>query len=417
MNWLNKIISRQSNSAKNKDAAIAIEIDGDRITAVSFTHDKNSIKLLCSAVVFMNESELLPSEIVNQENVARKLEKVLAKVGYNLPVSSNEIILSLPGESVHNVLVHGKYERSNPRAKIDLTELKNLIYKIEWKSFDRMRRLLDVKSGGRDKDVRLLNSEIVNLEIDGHTVANPLGMSGSKIIISAISTFVQTDYLEAFANILGELGYDLVSAQAAPIALGKIIKDESAVVINIRRERTDVILMLDGKVLGFRTFNLGTDAFLKKVIYGLGVTDDVASALLNEQVDEGSAKLSSQAIQARESLEEINAVWLDGFKLALQEVAANLELPSQFYIACDDPSGVVIRLALGRASWRRGLSFEGRLQINELSTDSLELIREDSSFNRAGLSVSLAGLISLVHDAEGPNVVEEVLSRVAKIMQ
>jgi len=409
------ILRLKSGSIRDGETAIALEIDGARAEAVSFVYGEGLTKLLRFSTVSLPEGDGWTRDPFEQSTLSRGLGQLLKKVSVGLPSSPEEVILSLPGEMVTNILVHSQYERTNARLKIDLAELKNLIYKIEWKSFDRMRRLLDMKSGGRDKGIRLLNSEIINLEIDGHTVRDPLGMSGSKIAISVLSIFAPTGYLENFAQTLDELGYNLASVQAAPVALGKLIKNDSALIINVRHKTTDVILILDGHMLGFRSFGLGADAFHKKIVHNMRLSKEAATRLWdmyeNGELDDNRIDTLKVAV------ESTGGVWLEGLKLALDELAHKLELPSQLYIVASTATKGMVGSVLQKSAWRRGLSFEGRIQLKELGSESLEILQTVGDFDKSQMSVTLAGLVALVRDGESPSVVEEVLSRVAKIMQ
>ncbi len=67
-----------------------------------------------------------------------------------------KVIMGIAGELVKGTTTTVHYERAKPEVRIDMPELKNIIQKVQWKAFDRIRKQLAWETGQNEIDVKEL---------------------------------------------------------------------------------------------------------------------------------------------------------------------------------------------------------------------------------------------------------------------
>ena len=65
-------------------------------------------------------------------------------------------------------------------------------------------------------EVRLINSAIVSLSIDGYKVSNPIGFKGSELVLQFYTAFAPLVHISAIEKVCAELNLDLVAVAVEP---------------------------------------------------------------------------------------------------------------------------------------------------------------------------------------------------------
>lgn len=179
-------------------------------------------------------------------------------------------IIGIAGELVKGTTTTVHYERIRPEMRIDLPELKNIIQKVQWKAFDRIRQQLAWETGHSEIEVKLINAVIVDVRIDGYKVTNPVGFQGRDVSIAVFNAYAPMVHLGALQTIGDELNLELLSIAAEPYAVAKSmgvddITDFSAVFVDIGGGTTDIAVVRNGGLEGTKMFALGGRAFTKRL--------------------------------------------------------------------------------------------------------------------------------------------------------
>ena len=243
-------------------------------------------------------------------------------------------IVGIAGELVKGTTTTVHYERINPEIRIDIPELKNIIQKVQWKAFDRIRQQLAWETGHSEIDVQLINAVIVDVRIDGYKVTNPVGFQGRDVSISVFNAYAPMIHLGALQKIADELKLELLNIAAEPYAVARSMGIEdstefSAVFIDIGGGTTDIAVVRNGGLEGTKMFGLGGRAFTKRLSTELGIGIEEAEMLKIKYAEGRLGKDVSMKIE--KILADDCDVWLRGIELTLSEFSEADLLPHRFF--------------------------------------------------------------------------------------
>lgn len=246
-------------------------------------------------------------------------------------VRPQKVIMGIAGEFVKGATTNFVYQRTNPKAAIDLPELKNIIQKIQWKAFDKLRSQFAWETGQPEIEIKLINALIADVRIDGYKVTNPIGFQGNKIFLSIFNVYAPAIHLKALETIASKLNLDLDAIAAEPYALSRSIYSEyfnadaeldnlaanSAIFIDIGGGTTDVALVRYSRVEGIKSLALAGRSFTKRLSKSLGVGVLEAEEIKMKHTEQQLSQNVHNKI--KDILERDTQVWLDGLELVLNE--------------------------------------------------------------------------------------------------
>jgi cell division protein FtsA len=330
-------------------------------------------------------------------------------------------IVGIAGELVKGTTTTVHYERINSEIRIDLPELKNIIQKVQWKAFDRIRSQLAWETGHSEIEVKLINAAISDARIDGYKVTNPIGFQGRDVSISVFNAYAPMIHLGALQKIAEELNLDLINIAAEPYAVAKSMGIEdssefSAVFIDIGGGTTDVAVVRNGGLEGTKMFGLGGRAFTKRLAYKLGVNFEEAEVL---KIKYAEGKLGKDVnAKIEHMLEEDCAVWLRGIELTLVEFSESDILPYRFFL-CGGGSGLPgIRKALLNLNSITNLPFAKPVEVGFLQPKDVVKIIDETKQLQDPQDITPMGLANLALDLVGEEkMMSGILRRAVKMIQ
>ncbi len=330
-------------------------------------------------------------------------------------------ILGIAGELVKGTTTTVHYERIRPELRIDIPELKNIIQKVEWKAFDRIRQQLAWETGHSEIEVKLINAAIIDSRIDGYRVTNPVGFQGRDVSISVFNAYAPMIHLGALQTIADELKLELLSIAAEPYAVARSIGiedalDFNAVFIDIGGGTTDIAVVRNGGLEGTKMFALGGRAFTKRLVHELGISFEEAE-ILKIKYAEGRLE-KDVSLKIEKMLEDDCNVWLSGVELSLSEFAEADLLPHRFFLCGGGSSLPGIKKALSSQKWARSLPFSKTPQINFLQPRDIVNIIDETGQLRDPQDITPMGLATLVLDLlSEEKVMAGILRRAVKMIQ
>lgn len=112
---------------------------------------------------------------------------------YSVELQANEradlTVVGIAGELIKGNTTTVNYSRKNPNKPISEAEMNEIIKKVQQKSGEVARKTVAIETGNDNVEVRLINSAIVSLAIDGYKIMNPIGFKGSEVAIQFYTAF------------------------------------------------------------------------------------------------------------------------------------------------------------------------------------------------------------------------------------
>lgn len=406
------------------DYMLSLDIGTEVVKALIFRIDKNSGNGRVKGVgrVRQRLGDMQSGAVSDIGGVIESSKKAIEIAKKMAGVRKAEkAIIGIAGELVKGTTTTVHYERIRPEMRIDLPELKNIIQKVQWKAFDRIRSQLAWETGHSEIEVKLINAAIVDVRIDGYRVTNPVGFQGRDVSIAVFNAYAPMIHLGALQKIADELDLDLLSIAAEPYAVARSmgvedILDFNAVFIDIGGGTTDIAVVRNGGLEGTKMFALGGRAFTKRLAQELGVSFEEAEIL---KIKYAEGKLGKDvSFKIERILEDDCGVWLSGVELSLSEFAEADLLPSRFFL-CGGGSGLPgIKKALLSPRWSKSLPFAKTPQVGFLQPSDIVNIIDETGELRDPQDITPMGLANLALDLAGEEkVMAGILRRAVKMIQ
>jgi len=327
-------------------------------------------------------------------------------------------IIGIAGELVKGTTTTVHYERSKSENKIDLSELKIIIQRVQEKAFERIKQQIIWDTGQDDIDIKLINAAIVDVRIDGYQVKNPIGFQGKDVSVSIFNAYAPMMHLGAVHTIADELGLELINIAAEPYAVARSIDyddvlDFSAIFIDIGGGTSDIAVVRNGGLEGTKMFAFGGRAFTKKLAQELEISFDEAETL---KISYSEGKLGADVTERIDKmLFNECQVWLSGVELSLAEFADSDVLPSKILLCGGGSALPGIKKALVSPEWVRNLPFSKLPTVSFLQPKDVVRVVDKTNELRNPQDVTPMGLANLALDmADEEKMIAGILRRIVQ---
>ena len=255
------------------------------------------------------------------------------------------------------------------------------IWSVQQKSGEVAKKAVALETGNDNVEIRLINSAIVSLTIDGYKISNPIGFKGSELVIQFYTAFAPMIHVAAIEKVCAELNLDLLTVAVEPFAvcracLGNDLESNfSGIVMDIGGGTTDVAVVDDGGVEGTKMFSIGGRSFTHQIAESLGVDFDTAE---NYKLDYDSGKLDDRVKSKIETAISRNlSVWLTGVEVTLEEFGNAGSLPRNVLLCGGGASMSLLQEKLALSDWYESLPFSRRPIIHLIDIEDLPNLNTD----------------------------------------
>jgi cell division protein FtsA len=335
--------------------------------------------------------------------------------------SSSQLVMGIAGELVKGATTTISYTRREPDTKIDLAELKNIVHKVQWKAFDEVRSEMAYDTGYNEIDIKLVNAAIVDVQIDGYKVSNPLGFQGKEVTIGIFNAFAPLIHYGSLQTIAAELDMDLLAITAEPYAVARCLSHEdggnfSSIFIDVGGGTTDMAVVNNGSVVGTRMFSLGGRIFTKRLAQSLSISFEDAEKIKLAYSDEKLEKQSHRIV--REAMKSDCEVWVSGVALALSEMENIDILPSKILICGGGSHLPEIKEVLDERGWTQKLPFPKKPFVGFLEPKMITNIIDETKLLKEPIDVTPMALANIALEYVGEEqILSKLLKKVVRLMQ
>jgi len=346
--------------------------------------------------------------VVENCDAALKLAEKMAGV------VAKDVVIGIAGELVKGASTTVRYKRAAPSDPIDMTELRKILDRVQYRAFERAREQLTWETGYKELEVKLVNTAIVDVQIDGYRVTNPIGFQGRDVSIQLFNAFAPMVHLGALQTVAADLDLNLINIAAEPFAVAKSVGGQdssefSAIFIDIGGGTTDIALVNNGGVEGTKMFAIGGRAFTKRIAQVANVSFEKAEEM---KIAYSTGKLSDKAkAQVQEAVNADIQVWISGVELSLAEFDKVDHLPAKILL-CGGGTGLPqIVEALKGKDWYKSLPFARKPVVNHISPGEVYRVHDATGKLTSFADITPMGLANLGLDQVGGETTTDSLVR------
>lgn len=336
-------------------------------------------------------------------------------------VHTRKMILGISGELVKGATITTSYIRRDANSKIDLSELKNIVHKVQWRAFDQVRSQLADETGYSEIDVKLVNAAIVDVRIDGYKVTNPIGFQGKEVTLSIFNAFAPLVHYGALQTIASEIDKELLAIAAEPYAITRCLGYEdsgqfSAIFIDIGSGTTDIAIVRNGAVEGTKMFTLGGRSFTKRLSQALNISfkdaEDIKLTYSEDKLERQSHKI------VREAMMSDCDVWLSGVILTLESFENIDVMPSKILLSGGGSHLPEIKETLETREWVKLLPFSRKPQVSFLNPKMISNLVDETKLLNDPQDIVPMALANLALNFIGEEqLLSKLLKKVVRLMQ
>jgi len=349
-------IKRLRRGADYENFYTALDIGTEYIKALVVKREgRNGVVLGASRQrqAFSDMQSGVPSDI---QGIIDSCDRAMSQAEDMCDTIPGQAVIGIAGEQVKGFSTSVTVPRADPDLKVNEVELMRTLEIVQKRALREARHSMSLELGVPDVNVKLINSAITNVKIDGFAVSNPFGFQGKQMVITVFNTFAPLTHIGALQTIASELDLELVATVAEPYAMARCaatdeVYDAGGIFIDIGGGTTDVALVRNGGIEGTRMFPIGGRVFTKKLASRFGISFADAEAIKLRHSKKELPEAHEEKVHA--VLTRDAEVLVEGVAITLQEMgpgrpAADRGVPGRWRERPPGSPGAARSLPLGR---------------------------------------------------------------------
>lgn len=387
----------------DSDILLGLDIGTEYVKAVVARRVKNNgLEIIGVGRAHQAPNNMFSGAIADIPAVTRVCERALAQAEEMAGVTCKRVTVGIAGELIKGNTSNVHYRRKNGNKPLSEQEMDLIIQRVQEQFGEQARKEVALETNNPDVEVRLINSAIVSLSIDGYKISNPIGFKGSDIAIQFYTAFAPLVHISAIEKVCAELNLELLAVAVEPFAVCRaclgddIDSNLSSVVMDIGGGTTDIAIVDDGGVEGTKMFGIGGRSFTHQIAESLGVDFNTAEEF---KLNPSSPNLNENAREKMEGAIINNLeVWISGVQLALEDFDLLEVLPNKILL-CGGGAGLVpLQELLATADWYEDLPFSRRPVVHLVDSSDLPGIVNRSTAELDHSFVTAVGLLRVALD-------------------
>lgn len=405
------------------DLIVGLDIGTEFVKALIARVDGDSIEIIGVGRARQDLSDMHGGAIADIGGVVRNCEDALSQAEQQAGAQGRRAVIGIAGELVKGFTSTIRYKRPQPDRALDINEMEFIIEKVQERAQTKAQSQIATETGNRDVEVKLVNSAIVSIHIDGYKVSNPIGFQGKDVAIQIYTAFAPMVHIGALERAAGELDLDLIAVAAEPFAVSRSVlgtdasSSFTAILADVGGGTTDIAVVNDGGVEGTKMFGIGGRSFTRTIANDMELSYEDAEKLKVNVEDENLK--ASVAKQVNTSIDKTLEVWLGGVELALSEFDSVDHLPNRILLCGGGSSLTRLVDALKSADWYKELPFTKRPSIQHINPDDVVGISDKTGSDLDHTFITAMGLLRVGYDTivgstDGDSV-KEKLNRILRV--
>lgn len=340
---------------------VALDIGTENVKALIGRVVGESVEIIGVGKSHQELSDMQAGAIADIAGVVQNCDRALSIAEEQAGVNARTAIIGIAGELVKGTTTAVKFTRKNSTKELDVAEVEKIIGLVQKRAEEKAREQLTWELGGKDVEVRLVNSALVRIDIDGYKVTNPVGFQGRDVLVELYTAFAPMIHIGALERTATELDLELLAVAAEPFAVARSVigndpnMNMSAVLMDVGGGTTDIAIVNEGGVEGTKMFGIGGRAFTRGIERELDTDYTAAEAI---KVGLSTGKVPTNKIPIVESaLKKTLGVWTSGVELALAEFNKLDHLPHHILLCGGGSSLDLLFNELDNTDWYKHLPF------------------------------------------------------------
>lgn len=416
-------IRQKANDAIDSNYIVAIDIGTEFVKAMVARVRGDELEVVGLGRKRQDLSDMHSGAIADIAGVVKNCEDALSQAEDQAGLQAKRAVIGIAGELVKGTTSTIRYRRPQPTKALDVDEMEFIVEKVHERAQMKAQAQIAVETGNKEVEIKLVNSALVGIHIDGYKVSNPLGFQGKDIAIQIYTAFAPMVHIGALERVADELSLDLIAVAAEPFAVSRSVlgtdagSNVSAILADVGGGTTDIAVINDGGVEGTKMFGIGGRAFTRTISSELDLTYDNAEKL---KVSLDSEKIKPAVRKATEdAIDKTMEVWIQGVELALSEFDSVDHLPNKILLCGGGASLDRLVQALEQKEWYADLPFTKKPVVHHIQPSEVVGVTDKTGDITDHTYITAMGLLRVGYDTimgvSDTDNIKEKLNRIFKI--
>ena len=413
---------RAARKARLDNYIVALDIGTEFVKALIAEVKDDSLEIIGAGRAQQEIGDMHSGAIADISGVVRNCEKALAEAEDQAGFQASRVVIGIAGELVKGVTNTIRYRRPQPDRPLDNAEMDFIIDKVHERAQTKAQRQIALETGNEDVEVKLVNSALVSIHIDGYKVSNPIGFQGRDVAVQIYTAFAPMVHIGALERVADELSLELLAVAAEPFAVSRsVLGDDTnsnftAILVDVGGGTTDIAVVNDGGVEGTKMFGIGGRSFTRTIASDMDLSyKDAEKLKLNVEHDQIKASVKKQ-LEA--SIEKTLDVWIGGVELALSEFDSVDHLPNRILLCGGGASLSQLVEALQEDGWHKELPFTRRPSVHHIKPEEVVGITDGSGKVTDHTYITAMGLLRVGYDTiigSGDSGIKDKINKLLRI--
>lgn len=406
----------------DEDYIVGLDIGTEFVKALIAKVNGEELEIVGVGRARQDVSDMHSGAIADIAGVVRNCEEALAAAEDQAGLQAMKTVIGIAGELVKGVTNTIKYRRPQPDKPLDVAEMEFIIEKVQERAQGKAQQQIALETGNEDVEVKLVNSALVSIHIDGYKVSNPIGFQGRDVAVQIYTAFAPMVHIGALEHVAEDLALELVAVAAEPFAVSRSVLGTdsgstfTAILADVGGGTTDIAVVNDGGVEGTKMFGIGGRSFTKTIMSDMDLTYTDAEKLKlhlgHEQIKASVKK------QAEAAIDKTLEVWLSGVELALSEFDSVDHLPNRILLCGGGASLPQLVEALNTQNWYKELPFTKKPTVHLINPEEVVGIRDETGSANDHTFITAMGLLRVGYDTiVGGNDSDSIKDKVNRLLR
>ena len=386
----------------DEDYIVGLDIGTEFVKVLIAKVDGEQLEIVGVGRARQDVSDMHSGAIADIAGVVHNCEEALAEAEDQAGLQAKKAVIGIAGELVKGLTNTIRYRRPQPDRPLDVAEMEFIIEKVQERAQGKAQKQIALETGNEDVEVKLVNSALVSIHIDGYKVSNPIGFQGRDVAVQIYTAFAPMVHIGALEHVAEDLALELVAVAAEPFAVSRSVlgtdssSNFTAILADVGGGTTDIAVVNDGGVEGTRMFGIGGRSFTRTIMNDMDLAYSDAEKLKlhlgHEQIKASVKK------QAEAAIDKTLDVWLSGVELALSEFDSVDHLPSRILLCGGGASLDQLVDALSKREWYKDLPFTKKPTVHHIDPTEVVGITDTTGSVTDHTFITAMGLLRVGYD-------------------
>jgi cell division protein FtsA len=414
---------RPNRKPSNDDYIVALDIGTEFVKALIAKIEGDELKIVGVGRSRQEVSDMHSGAIADIAGVVRNCEEALADAEDQAGLQAKKVIIGIAGELVIGVTDTIRYRRPQPDRPLDDSEMEFIIEKVQERAQIKAQKQIALETGNEEVEVKLVNSALVGIHIDGYKVSNPIGFQGRDVAVQIYTAFAPMVHIGALERVADELSLELLAVAAEPFAVSRSVlgndanSNFTAILADVGGGTTDIAVVNDGGVEGTKMFGIGGRSITQTIASDMNLAYKDAEKL-KVNIDHEQIKASVKK-DVNDAIDKTLEVWIAGVELALSEFDSVDHLPNRILLCGGGSSLEKLVTALNGSTWHKDLPFTKKPTVHHINPSEVIGVSDSTGDVTDHTFITAMGLLrvgydTLIGSGDGDSI-KEKFNRLLKI--